>query len=43
MTVYTDTEGRIKDVGSTSDTTLTPQEITDGTFDGWTTAYGLDI
>lgn len=38
MTVYTDTEGRIKDVGSTTDTTLTPQEITDGTFDGWTTA-----
>lgn len=38
MTVYTDTEGRIKDVGSTTDTTLIPQEVTDGTFDGWTTA-----
>lgn len=38
MTVYTDTEGRIKDVNTTSDTSLIPQEITDGTFDGWTTA-----
>lgn len=38
MTIYTDTEGRIKDVNTTSDTTLIPQEITDGTFDGWTTA-----
>ena len=38
MTIYTDTEGRIKDVNTTSDTTLIPQEITDGTFDGWTSA-----
>ena len=38
MTIYTDTEGRIKDVNTTSDTSLIPQEVTDGTFDGWTTA-----
>lgn len=38
MTIYTDIEGRIKDVNTSSDPTLIPQEITDGTFDGWTTA-----
>lgn len=35
MTVYVDNNDCIKAVGVTSDSTLTPIEITDGTFDGW--------
>lgn len=38
MIVFTDENGCIRDVGKTSDTSLTPVEITDGTFDGWSTA-----
>ena len=38
MTVYTDDEGRIKDVGTTEDETLIPVEIIDdedNPFNGW--------
>lgn len=35
MIVYVDNNNCIKAVGVTSDSTLTPIEITDGTFEGW--------
>ena len=35
MIVYVNQNNEIKDVGATLDSTLTPLEITDGTFDGW--------
>lgn len=38
MIVYTNSAGEIKDVNTTTDPTLTAQEITDGTFDGMSTA-----
>lgn len=38
MILYIDNEGCIKDVGTTSDTSLTPVEVTDGTFEGWSIA-----
>lgn len=38
MIVFTDDEGRIKDVNTTIDSSLTPVEVTDGTFDGWSVA-----
>ena len=38
MIVFTDENGCIRNVEKTSDTSLIPVEITDGTFDGWTAA-----
>ena len=38
MIIFTDERGNIFDVGSTTDPTLIPTEITDGTFDGWSVA-----
>lgn len=38
MTVYVDSESKIRAVGTTSDETLAPLEVTDGTFEGWTPA-----
>lgn len=38
MKVYTDSEGRILAVGSTDDDSLIEQNISDGTFDGWSDA-----
>lgn len=40
MIVFTDNEGRIKDVGTTTDETLIPHEIndTDNPFKGWSVA-----
>ena len=38
MIVYVNQNNEIKDVGATLDSTLTPLEITDGTFDGWSIA-----
>lgn len=38
MILYVNENGEIKDVGTTSDTSLTPVEVTDGTFDGWSVA-----
>lgn len=38
MIIYCNEKGEIHDVGSTTDLTLNPIEITDGTFDGWTVA-----
>ena len=38
MTIYCNEKGEIHDVGSTKDLTLTPIEVTDGTFDTWTVA-----
>ena len=38
MIIYCNEKGEIHDVGSTTDLTLTPIEVTDGTFDTWTVA-----
>ena len=38
MIVFINSAGEIKDVNTTTDPTLTAQEITDGTFDGMSTA-----
>lgn len=38
MIVFTNENGEIKDVGTTTDPTLTPQEVTDGSFDGMSVA-----
>ena len=40
MIVFTDSEGRIKDVNTTSDSSLIPQEINDedNPFNGWSVA-----
>ena len=38
MTVYVNDRNEIHDVGSTTDTTLTPVEVTDGSFDGMSEA-----
>lgn len=38
MIIFTNSKGEIHDVGSTADLTLTPIEVTDGTFDTWTVA-----
>lgn len=38
MKVFTDSEGRILAVGSTDDDSLIEQNISDGTFDGWSDA-----
>lgn len=35
MTIYVNERNEIKDVGATLDSTLTPLEVTDGTFDNW--------
>lgn len=38
MIVYVNENGEIKDVNTTSDSSLIPVEVTDGTFDGWSVA-----
>lgn len=38
MIIYTDNEGRIKDVNTTNDTSLIQVEVTDDTFEGWSVA-----
>lgn len=38
MTIYINDRNEIHDVGSTTDTTLTPVEVTDGSFDGMSEA-----
>lgn len=38
MIIFTNEKGEIHDVGSTTDLMLTPIEVTDGTFDGWSEA-----
>lgn len=38
MIIFVNSKNEIKDVNFTSDETLTPVEVTDGTFDSWSTA-----
>lgn len=38
MILYIDTENRIKDVDTTSDSSLTPIEVEETPFDGWSVA-----
>ena len=38
MTIYVNERNEIHDVGSTTDPNLTPVEVTDGSFDGWSDA-----
>lgn len=38
MIIYENSNLEIHDVGSSTDPTLTPIEVTDGTFDGWSVA-----
>lgn len=38
MLIFENSNLEIHDVGSSTDPTLTPIEVTDGTFDGWSVA-----
>lgn len=38
MVLFVNERNEVKDVNTTSDPTLTPLEVTDGTFDGWSDA-----